>query len=96
MSKPNHFVPLLKKVTYKKKRQSSLISIPAPKKVKINKIIKHSGTTSAVTQPMFGIIGRKVNLIFLLFLSFHLLPKTGNLTKNVQIFLLHKANSDRM
>ena len=31
-SKPNHFVPLLKKFIYKRKKQSSLISIPAPKR----------------------------------------------------------------
>ena len=28
VSKPNQFLPLLKKFTYKKKKQSSLISIP--------------------------------------------------------------------
>ena len=97
VSKPNHFVPLLKKVICKRKKQSSLISIPAPKKVKLNKIIiKHSGTNSAVTQSMFGMIGRKGNLIFLLFMSFQLLPKIGSLIKTVQIFLLHKGNSDRI
>ena len=76
VSKPNHFVPLLKNVIWKRKKQSSLILIPVPKKVKLNKIIiKHSGTNSAVTQSMFGIIGRIVNLIFLLFMSFQLLPE---------------------
>ena len=48
VSNLHHFVPLLKKVIYKKKKQSSLISLPAPKKVKLNKIIiKYSGTNSA-------------------------------------------------
>ena len=75
VSKPNHFVPLLKKIIYKRKKQSSLISIPAPKKVKLNKIImKHSRTNSTVTQSMFGMTGRKGNSIFLLFMYFQLLP----------------------
>ena len=87
VSKPNHFVPLLKKVIYKRKKQSSLTPIPAPKKVKLNKIIvKHSGTNSAVTQSMLGMIGRKGILIFLLFMSFQLLPKIGILIKTVQSF----------
>ena len=51
---------------------------------------------SAVTQSVFGMIGRKYNLIFLLFVSFQLLPKISSLIKTVQIFLLYKGNSDRM
>ena len=95
VSKPNRFVSLLKKIIYKRKRQSSLISIPAPKKVKLNKIImKHSGTNSAITQSMFGMIGRKGNSIFVLFMYFQLLPKIVSLIKTVQVFLLHKGNSD--
>ena len=71
VSKPNQFVPLLKKVTYKRKKQSSLISIS--KNVKLDKIIiKHNQANSVITQSMFGMIGNKGNLIFLLFISFHL------------------------
>ena len=51
---------------------------------------------SAVTQSVFGMIGRKYNLIFLLFVSFQLLPKISSLIKTVQIFLLYKGNSDQM
>ena len=71
VSKPNQFVPLLKKVTYKRKKQSSLISIS--KNVKLDKIIiKHNQANSVITQSMFGMIGSKGILIFLLFISFHL------------------------
>ena len=64
--KPNQFVPLFKKVTYKRKKQSSLISIS--KNVKIDKIIiKHNQPSSVITQSLFGMIGSKGKLIFLLF-----------------------------
>ena len=91
------FCPIVKKVIYMRKKQSSLIPIPAPKKVKLNKIIvKQSGTNSAVTQSMLAMIGKKGILIFLLFMLFHLLPKIGILIKTVQIFFLRKGNSDRI
>ena len=84
VSKPNQFVPLLKKVTYKRKKQSSLISIS--KNVKIDKIIiKHNQANSVITQSLFGMIGSKGNLIFLLFISFNLLPIIGSLIRNAQI-----------
>ena len=84
VSKPNQFLPLLKKFTYKRKKQSSLISIP--KKVKLDKIIiKHNQANSVITQSMFGMIGSKGNLIFLLFISFHLLPIIGSLIRTAQI-----------
>ena len=84
VSKPNQFVPLLKKVTYKRKKQSSLISIS--KNVKLDKIIiKHNQANSVITQSMFGMIGSKGNLIFLLFISFHLLPIIGSLIRTAQI-----------
>ena len=84
-------------VIYKRKKLSSLIAIQAPKKVKLNKIIiKHSGTNSVVTKSIFGMISGKSNLIFLLFLSFQLLLKIGSLIKTVQIFSLHKGNTDRI
>ena len=84
VSKPNQFVPLLKKFTYKRKKQSSLISIP--KKVKLDQIIiKHNQANSVITQSMFGMIGSKGNLIFLLFISFHLLPIIGSLIRTAQI-----------
>ena len=90
-------LPYCEKSIYKRKKQSSLISTPAPKKVKVNKIIiKNSGANSSVTQSMFGMIGRKGNLIFLLLMSFQLLPKIGSLIKTVKIFLLHNGNSDRI
>ena len=64
VSKPNQFVPLLKKVTYKRKKQSSLISIS--KNVKLEKIIiKHNQANSVITQSMFVMIDSKGNLIFL-------------------------------
>ena len=34
---------------------------------------------------MFGMIGSKGNLIFLLFISFHLLPIIGSLIRTAQI-----------
>ena len=84
VSKPNQFVPLLKKVTYKRKKQSSLISIS--KNVKLDKIIiKHNQANSVITQSMFGMIGSKGNLIFLLFISFHLLPIIRSLIRTAQI-----------
>ena len=84
VSKPNQFVPLLKKVTYKRKKQSSLISIS--KNVKIDKIIiKHNQANSVITQSLFGMIGSKGNLIFLLFIYFNLLPIIGSLIRNAQI-----------
>ena len=84
VSKPNQFVPLLKKVTYKRKKQSSLISIS--KNVKLEKIIiKHNQANSVITQSMFVMIGSKGNLIFLLFISFHLLPIIGSLIRTAQI-----------
>ena len=84
VSKPNQFVPLLKKFTYKRKKQSSLISIP--KKVKLDQIIiKHNQANSVITQSMFGMIGSKGNLIFLLFISFHLLPIIRSLIRTAQI-----------
>ena len=84
VSKPNQFVPLLKKVTYKRKNQSSLISIS--KNVKLDKIIiKHNQANSVITQSMFGMIGSKGNLIFLLFISFHLLPIIRSLIRTAQI-----------
>ena len=84
VSKPNQFVPLLKKVTYKRKKQSSLISIS--KNVKLDKIIiKQNQANSLITQSMFGMIGRKGNLICLLFNSFHLLPIIGSLIRTTQI-----------
>ena len=84
VSKPNQFVPLLKRFTYKRKKQSSLISIP--KKVKLDQIIiKHNQANSVITQSMFGMIGSKGNLIFLLFISFHLLPIIGSLIRTAQI-----------
>ena len=84
VSKPNQFVPLLKKVTYKRKKQSSLISIS--KNVKLDKIIiKHNQANSVITQSMFVMIGSKGNLIFLLFISFHLLPIIGSLIRTAQI-----------
>ena len=84
VSKPNQFVPLLKKVSYKRKKQSSLISIS--KNVKLDKIIiKHNQANSVITQSMFGMIGNKGNLIFLLFISFHLLPIIGSLIRTAQI-----------
>ena len=84
VSKPNQFVPLLKKVTYKRKKQSSLISIS--KNVKLDKIIiKHNQANSVITQSMFGMIGSKGNLIFLLFISFHLLPIICSLIRTAQI-----------
>ena len=50
------FVPLLRKVTYKRKRQSSVISIS--KNVKLDQIIiKHNQANSVITQSMFGMIG---------------------------------------
>ena len=56
VSKPNQFAPLLKMFTYKRKKQSSLISIP--KTVKLDKIIiKHNQANSVITQSMFGMIG---------------------------------------
>ena len=84
VSKPNQFVPLLKKFTYKRKKQLSLISIP--RKVKLDEIIiKHNQANSVITQSMFGMIGSKGNLIFLLFISFHLLPIIGSLIRTAQI-----------
>ena len=84
VSKPDRFVPLLKKVTYKRKKQSSLISIS--KNVKLDKIIiKHNQANSVITQSMFGMIGSKGNLIFLLFIPFHLLPIIGSLIRTAQI-----------
>ena len=84
VSKPNQFLPLLKKFTYKRKKQSSLISIP--KQVKLDKIIiKHNQANSVITQSMFGMIGSSGNLIFLLFISFHLLPIIGSLIRTAQI-----------
>ena len=84
VSKPNQFVPLLKKVTYKRKKQSSLISIS--KNVKIDKIIiKYNQANSVITQSLFGMIGSKGNLIFLLFIYFNLLPIIGSLIRNAQI-----------
>ena len=84
VSKPNQFAPLLKMFTYKRKKQSSLISIP--KTVKLDKIIiKHNQANSVITQSMFGMIGSKGNLIFLLFISFHLLPIIGSLIRTAQI-----------
>ena len=84
VSKPNQFVPLLKKVSYKRKKQSSLISIS--KNVKLDKIIiKHNQANSVITQSMFGMIGSKGNLIFLLFISFHLWPIIGSLIRTAQI-----------
>ena len=84
VSKPNQFVPLLKKVTYKRKKQSSLISIS--KNVKIDKIIiKYNQANSVITQSLFGMIGSKGNLIFLLFIYFNLLPIIGSLIRTTQI-----------
>ena len=84
VSKPNQFVPLSKKVTYKRKKLSSLMSIS--KNVKIDKIIiKYNQANSVITQSLFGMIGSKGNLIFLLFLSFNLLPIIGSLIRNAQI-----------
>ena len=84
VSKPNQFVPLLKKFTYKRKKQSSLISIP--KKVKLDKIIiEHNQANSVITQSMLGMIGSKGNLIFLLFISFHLLPIIDSLIRTAEI-----------
>ena len=82
--KPNQFVPLLKKVTYKRKKQSSLISIS--KNVKLDKIIiKHNQANNVITQSMFGMIGIKGNLICLLFIYFHLLPIIGSSIRTAQI-----------
>ena len=84
VSKPNQFVPLLKKFTYKRKKQLSLISIP--RKVKLDEIIiKHNQANSVITQSMFGMIGSKGNLIFLLFTSFHLSPIIGSLIRTAEI-----------
>ena len=84
MSKPNQFVPLLKKVTYKRKKQSSLISIS--KNVKLDKIIiKHNQANNVITQSMFGMIGSKGNLICLLFIYFRLLPIIGSSIRTAQI-----------
>ena len=84
VSKPNQFVPLLKKVTYKRKKQSSLI--PISKNVKLEKIIiKHNQANSVITQSMFVMIGSKGNLIFLLCICFHLLPIIGSLIRTTQI-----------
>ena len=84
VSKPNQFVPLLKKVTYKRKKQSSLISIS--KNVKLDKIIiKHNQANNVITQSMFGMIGSKGNLICLLFIYFRLLPIIGSSIRTAQI-----------
>ena len=84
VSKPNQFAPLLKKVTYNRKKQSSLILIS--KNVKLDRIIiKHNQASSVITQSMFGMIGSKGDLIFLLFISFHLLPIIGSLIRTAQI-----------
>ena len=37
-SKPNHFVPLINKISYKRKKKTGTISIQAPKKIKLNKV----------------------------------------------------------
>ena len=75
---------MLKKVTYERKKQSSLISIS--KNVKLDKIIiKHNQANNVITQSMFGMIGSKDNLICLLFLSFRLLPITGSSIRTAQI-----------
>ena len=48
-------------------------------------IIKHNQANNVITQSMFGIIGSKGNLIFLLFISFHVLPIIGSLRRTAQI-----------
>ena len=78
------FCTVVEKFIYKRKKESSLISIPPHKKVKLGKIIiKHSQANKVITQSMFNMIGRKGN--FILFMSFHLLPVIGSLIRTAQI-----------